>query len=164
MRHKVFFSPTSSGRAHTEQQRIGRQLSLSVYKGVNYGAEIKSHARLLPACSLACFVSALVFSMLPWPAANHPASSSSTTRTLAKIGAERAVAACAVEANEAYTLSLLTTQNRLADKCLYRATRRQRSQSGWDSLTDMWERTLQLKQLYSWIQRKIKYAATINRD
>lgn len=50
-----------------------------------------------PPRSLACFVSFLVFSMLPWPAANHPASSSSTTRMLAKIGAERAVAACGGE-------------------------------------------------------------------
>ncbi|MEQ2236996.1 hypothetical protein ILYODFUR_018547 [Ilyodon furcidens] len=38
-------------------------------------------------------------SMLPWPSANHPASSSSPapTRTLAKLSAGRTVTACAVE-------------------------------------------------------------------
>lgn len=83
--------------------------------------------------------------MLSWPAANHPASSSSTapTQTFARLRVERTITACTVEVNKAHALSsLLTAQNRLADKCPHRATRRQCSQSGCVSGGAMWHKAL----------------------
>lgn len=81
--------------------------------------------------------------MLAWPAANHPASSSRTalTQTFARLRVERTITACTVEASKAHALSsLLTAQNRLADKRPHGAARRQCSQSGRVCGRAMWHK------------------------
>lgn len=90
----------SSECAYVEQQCVGRQLFLGVYKGSELWACDKklSQAPPHPPRQSCCFVSTLVFRMLAWPAASHPASSSSTapTQTPAELSVERSVAACTV--------------------------------------------------------------------
>lgn len=93
-----------------------------------------------------CSVSTLVVCMPAWPAANHPASSSSCTeptQTFARLRVERTITACTVELNKAHALlSLLTAQNRLADKRPQGATRRQCcSQSGCVGGRAMWHKS-----------------------
>lgn len=104
---------------------------LSVYKGVNYGPVIKSSAKLLPHSLFhSPSVSTLVFSVL---ASGRPPATlphllpQRRHRTLARLHVELTVTACTVGASEAHTLSsLLTAQNRLADKTSSRSERASR--------------------------------------
>lgn len=103
-------------------RRAGGVLVDSVYKRVNYGPVIKSSAKLLPhslsftlapsplSCGFVCRLGRLPITLprLLLPRRRH----------LPRLRVERTVTACTVEVNkEAHALSsLLTAQNRLADK------------------------------------------------
>lgn len=110
----------------------------SVYKGENYGLVIKKlgqappHSLSFTLSPHLCFVCWLGRLPIAVP-----------RQTFARLRVERTVTACTVELNKAHTLSsLLTAQNRLADKRPHGATRRQCSQSGCVFGRAMWHKAL----------------------
>lgn len=129
----------SSGFAHVEQPAIGRQLFLCLQGRELWPSDKKARPSPSP-LTLFHSVSTLVFCFVCW-LGRLPITV--PRQTFARLRVERTVTACTVELNKAHALSsLLTAQNRLADKRPHGATRRQCSQSGCVFGRAMWDKAL----------------------